>query len=208
MYVSVSGRQGCTQSGYHVSANMYVSFPCADIGASRFGRKGILYKNMAHIAGYGNIVVCLYTLRNHNRFVRCNADIALSGFTAVGYNAVLIQDDRRVFTHIRKRYVTVDRRTDRCQNALYRNICVCNFRSNYFPFSVSVDCYTYIAVNRIVGSRGRFVFRAMHIQSDKTVLHIFKRNAAAGFQFHLILVACRLQYARFSFINPSFCFCG
>ena len=48
----------------------------------------------------------------------------------------------------------------------------------------------------------------MHVQSDKAVILIRKRNTAAGFQFHLILVACRLQYARFSFINPSFCFCG
>ena len=88
---------------------MYVSFPCADIGASRFGRKGILYKNMARITGYGNIVGRLYTLRNHDRFVRCDADIALTGFTAVGYNTVLIQDDRCVFTNIRKRYVTVNR---------------------------------------------------------------------------------------------------
>ena len=184
---------------------MYVSFPCADIDASLFGRKGILYKNMACIAGYGNIVSCLYTLRYHNRFVRCKAYIALSGFTGVGYNTVLIQDDCCVFTNIRKRYISVDRGTDRCQNARYRNILVCKFRSTYGPVSVPIGGYADIAVNRIIGSRGGCAFRAMHVQSDKAVVLILKCNAATGFQFHLILIALCLQNAGPGFINLSFC---
>ena len=187
---------------------MYASFSCADIGASRFGRKGILYKNMARIASYANIVGCLYPLRYHNGFVCCNADIALSGFTGVGYNTILIQDDCCVFTNIRKRYISVDRGTDRCQNAFYRNILVCKFRSAYGPVSVPIGGDADIAVNSIIGSRSGCAFRAMHIQSDKAVVLILKRNAATGFQFHLILIALCLQNTGPGFINLPFRFCS